>query len=759
MKARLIFLLKHLSFWLVLGVAGYWIWLDRSVIDAFEARRWDLPGRIYSSPLELYADRPIDEGACLDMLGELGYRKVGALSGPGEYTAQNGIVGIYTRGFMYTDGAEPSRQITVAFRNGRIERVAASGSSQAIGIARLEPVEIGRIHAEEFEDRILVRIDEVPEFFLNALVATEDRRFYQHIGVDALGITRAVFENLRAGAVTQGGSTLTQQLVKNLYLTHERSLRRKFNEALMALSLERKYPKREILETYLNEVFLGQDGNRAVHGFGLAAHYYFGRPLGELSVPEYALLIGIVKGPTSYNPLRNPGAARERRNTVLKILLDAGLIAADKYDAYVQAPLGTRHGEWAGTRRYAAFLDLVQRQLKRDYREADLQTAGLKIFTTLDVLAQHAAEDSTARVLAALGPRNKARATPLQAALVVTDARTAEIKALVGDRSAEVQGFNRALDARRPIGSLIKPFLYMTALADSTRFNVMTELHDEQRAWKGADGAIWAPHNFDGEEYGRIPLRDAIAKSLNLATIDLGFQIGIPRIVQTLRKLAFTGEIAPYPSLFLGAVDMSPYDVAQLYQVIANDGFRVPLRAIRAVVDPQNRPLKSYGLEIEQVLDAGTAYLTRYLMTRVVEIGTARAVANTFPNALPLAGKTGTSGDERDSWFAGFGGNNLAVVWVGRDDNKPAGLTGAAGALRVWTEMMRRIGLVPLNMDPPPAVDMRWVAADGGGLVAQDCPGAVLVPVNVDSPPLTAACTSSSNDSSTLIDRLKGIFE
>ncbi|MBI4695409.1 MAG: penicillin-binding protein 1B [Gammaproteobacteria bacterium] len=759
MKARLIFLFKHLLFWFVLGVAGYWIWLDRTVIEAFEARRWDLPARIYSSPLELYADRQIEQAACQDMLGELGYRKVSALGGPGEYTTSSGAVTIHTRGFQYTDGAEPSREITVSFRDGRINRISAPGAAEAVGIARLEPVEIGRIHAEEFEDRILVRIDEVPEFLLNALVATEDRRFYQHIGVDALGIARAIFENLRAGAVTQGGSTLTQQLVKNLYLSHERSLRRKFNEALMALSLERKYSKREILETYLNEVFLGQDGNRAVHGFGLAARFYFGRPLAELSVPEYALLIGLVKGPTSYNPLRNPDAARDRRNTVLKILLDAGMIAADRYEAYVQAPLGTRHGEWAGARPYAAFLDLVQRQLKRDYREADLQTAGLKIFTTLDVLAQHAAENATERVVATLGSRTKGRSVPLQAALVVTDARTAEIKALVGDRSPAAQGFNRALDARRPIGSLVKPFLYMTALDDGTRFNVMTQLHDEPRTWKMSDGQVWQPHNYDGEEYGPIALRDAIAKSLNLATIDLGFQIGIPRIVQTLRKLGFTGEISPYPSLFLGAVDMSPYDVAQLYQVVANDGFRVPLRAIRAVVDPQNHPLKSYGLEVEQVVGAASAFLTRYLMTRVVEVGTARSLANMFPAALPLAGKTGTSDDARDSWFAGFGGNYLAIVWIGRDDNKPAGLTGATGALRVWTEMMRKIGLAPLNMDPPPAVDMRWVAADGSGLVAQDCPGAVRVPVNVDSPPLTAACASASDDSPNLIDRLKGMFQ
>jgi penicillin-binding protein 1B len=734
----LIFYLRHLSIWCILAAIVYWAWLDHRVIAAFDQRRWDLPARIYAAPLEIYANCPLAPDQFVRTLEQLGYREVRAPTGAGQFAQDNDAFDVDTRGFTFADGTDDARSITVRFDRARVAGITDRRTGAQIGVARFEPLEIGRIHADQFEDRVLVTVAELPEWFARMLIAVEDRRFYQHIGVDWIGILRALWVNLREGGIAQGGSTLTQQLVKNMYLDRQRTLWRKLNEALMALSLERRYSKQEILETYVNEVFLGQDGNRAIHGFGLASQFYFGRPLAELSIPEAALLVGLVRGPSHYNPFKYPERALARREVVLATLRDSGLISQARFERYRSSPLAVRHGQWPSGR-YAAFLDLVRRQLKRDYRETDLQNAGLKIFTTLDIVAQAAAEASVAEVLPQLERGRPKLQGALQAAVVITDARTADIKAIVGSRDGNVGDFNRALDARRQIGSLVKPFVYMTGFAQLAEFNVLSVLHDEPRQWRGDDGKVWAPKNYDGKYRGEVHARDAIAQSLNLATIDLGFRVGVDAVRRTLARCGFEAEIPRYPALFLGAMEMSPYDVAQLYQVIANDGFRFPLRAIQAVVDKRNQPIKRYGMRVERVAAAAPSFLTRYLLTRVVELGTAQALARQFPQALPLAGKTGTSDDARDSWFVGFTGTTLAAVWIGRDDNRPAGLTGATGALRVWSRTMSQVGVAPLVMDPPPTVEWHWLTADGTGLASDTCPGAVNAPIDIEHLPRTVA--------------------
>jgi len=726
-----LFALKHLAIWCVLAFVAYWAWLDQQVIGKFQQRRWDLPARIYAAPMELYAGLRTTPDQVVDMLGVLGYRRVREPAGAGQYAHDANRIRVHTRGFTFWDGAEPPQTADIRFAGGRVGAITHAGADE-IGVLRLDPPEIGRIHATTFEDRLLLSAVELPAFFTRALIAVEDRRFEDHIGIDWLGILRAIWVNVTRGGIEQGASTLTQQLVKNLFLTRERTLTRKLKEAMMAISIERAYSKREIFETYVNEVFLGQDGNRAIHGFGLASQFYFGRPLAELGVAEQALLIGMIRGPSIFNPFKHPERALVRRNEVLLRLAVGGLLTQTQVDGLRKAPLTLREGAWRGRAHYAAFLDLLRRQLKREYREADLQTAGLKIFTTLDVRVQHAAEQAVGAGITALEKARPASRNQLQAALVVADPQSGDIKALVGDRRGTPGGFNRALDAKRQIGSLMKPFVYLTALAHPERFNVLTSLEDEPRTYTTPNGKQWTPQNYDREFHGQVPLQDALAKSLNLATLDLGFRVGIPAVTATLRKFGYAGEAPKYPSLYLGAIDMSPYEVAQVYQAIANDGFRSPLRAIRAVVDAQNTPLQRYGLKIEQVVDAPTAFLVRYLLTRVVERGTARSLAATLPDALPLAGKTGTSDDARDSWFVGFGGDLLGVAWVGRDDNKSAALTGATGALRIWTETMKVSGISPVNMEPPPNVEWHRLTADGRALAASGCPGAVTVPVNVD---------------------------
>lgn len=745
LRARLAFYLKHFLVWCILGGVVYWAWLDRKVVTAFNARKWDLPARIYANPLEIYRDLVISPTTLAEALTVLGYRRVGVPAGPGQYRVDRESVEVQTRGFTFADGVEPSRRVRIGFAGDRVVALDAVGDPAELGVIRFEPLEIGRVHAGRFEDRVLLARAELPEAFVRALTAVEDKRFFKHIGVDWAGILRALWVNVTRGEIAQGGSTLTQQLVKNLYLDQSRTLRRKLNEALMALSIERQFSKDEILETYANEVFLGQEGNRAIHGFGLASRFYFGRPLEELSTPELALLVGIVRGPSRYNPFRFPERALARRAVVIDVFVESGLISPAHAMAFKRAPLGLRQGEWRTESRYAAFLDLVQRQLKRDYQEGDLRTAGLKVFTTLDIVAQAATERAVAVGLQALVKTVPGQKGRLQAATVVTDARTADIKAMVGSFHADVGGFNRALDARRQIGSLIKPFIYLTALERLPQFNVVTPLVDEPRTWRGQDGKVWSPKNYDGKYGGVVAARDALAKSLNLATIDLGFRLGVETLRGTLKRFGVERDISRFPSLFLGALDLSPYEVSQLYQIIANDGFRIPLRAIQAVVDNRNHPIKRYGLKVERVTDPQTAFLTRYLLTRVVEIGTARRVAAEFPRQLPMAGKTGTSNDSRDSWFVGFTGDDLLTVWIGRDDNKPAGLTGASGALRVWIEAVKQMGAKPILMDPPPTVEWHWLTRDGTALTERSCGDAVFVPVNIEFlPAFTKSCGPSA---------------
>ena len=735
MLTRTLFYLKHLIIWCALLGAVYWAWLDRKVVAAFNARQWELPARIYASPIELHQGKALGRDPLVSALGILGYRQVKAPAGPGQFALARDHLDLVTRGFAFPDGAEPSRAIRIWIDPRTVKGLAAPRGQETPGVLRLEPLEIGRVHATRFEDRLLLRRAELPDMFVRTLTAVEDRRFFSHIGIDWAGILRAVWVNVLHGGIAQGGSTLTQQLVKNLYLDQRRTLRRKGVEALMALSIERRFSKDEILETYVNEVFLGQDGNRAIHGFGLAAQFYFGRPLGELSTPEIALLVGMVRGPSRYNPFRDPQRALERRGTVLDVLAESGLITHGQAEKFKQAPLGLRRGEWRSEGRYADYLDLVRRQLRRDYRESDLRTAGLKVFTGMDMIAQAALEVAVTRGITELEAQYPRHKGALQAAAITTDARTGDIKAITGSRGTQVGGFNRALDARRQIGSLVKPFIYLTAFQRLPEFNALTSLRDEPLRWTAPNGKVWAPRNYDKRYNGVVSARDALARSLNLATVDLGFRVGVEPVRQTLRLMGVEGEVTRYPALFLGALDLSPYDVTQLYQTIANDGLRIPLRAIQAVVDQNNQPVRRYGMQVERVVDAQAAFQTRYLMTQTVERGTARRLLAEFPDAQPLAGKTGTSNDGRDSWFVGMNGDDVTTVWTGRDDNQSAGLTGASGALRLWIEAIRRTGARAVSMAPPEGVEWQWLTPDGVALTEPGCPAGARVPVVIQHQP------------------------
>ncbi len=723
------FFLRHGLLWMLLAFISYWIWLDHAVGHAFAARQWAIPARIFASPVELYQGMQLEPNYLDATLRQLGYKEDPSRVSPGHYIRSKNGFKIYARGFRFPEGVEPASSFDIRLTKNTVTGLSDIDTNSPLPLARLEPIEIGSIHRDIFEDRVMLAFVDAPTLFLDILIAVEDRRFHQHIGIDPFGIARAFVSNLRSGQIDQGGSTLTQQLVKNMYLSNERSYVRKIREALMAISLERRYSKAEIVEAYMNEIFLGQDGNRAIHGFGLGARFYFGKPFADLDLAEMSTLVGMVKAPSTYNPKRHHDAAKKRRNLVLNLLLERGVIDSQTHAAASATRIVLRESGAIRTREFGAFIDLVREQLKRDYQDVDLRRTGLRIYTTLDPLVQQSAQSVTDTTLAKIETAKHIAAKSLQGAMVVINPRTAEVRALIGGRDVLFAGFNRALNARRPIGSLVKPFIYLTALERTERFNVLSTLNDKAVNLTDARGAVWSPGNYDGKSHGQVSLRTAFVKSFNLATVNLGLEVGVKSVISRLRELGLDHELEDLPSLLLGAIEMTPVEVASLYQVIANDGFRVPLRAIRSVVNAENKILTRYPPQVEQVIESSAAYLVQYLLTGVVTEGTGRAASIALADKLPLAGKTGTSNDGRDSWFAGFGGNNLSVVWVGRDDNGETGLTGASGALQLWIDLMQQVGITKFQFARPEQLSWEWVTPNGDAVVSEQCELAVRIPV------------------------------
>lgn len=694
-------------------LAAYLVYLDAQVRQRFEGNKWDLPAKVYARPLALYPGLAVSHEQLKAELQWADYRADKEALQPGSYARRGDDWLIYRRAFPFWDGAEAARQLRIELDQGRISRIWDGQGEQAF--VRLEPQYIGGIFPAHNEDRELVRLDQVPPELVAALVTTEDQSFFEHWGISLRGIARAMLANVRAGGMVQGGSTLTQQLVKNFFLTSERTLTRKVQEAFMSVLLELHYDKEAILQAYLNEVYLGQAGRRAIHGFGLAARFYFGKSARELTLAESATLVGLVKGASYYNPRRNPERAKQRRDLVLDLMADNNIISDQQRRQAQAQPLMTSSPRRAGQREYPAFLELAKQQLQRDYRLEDLQTDGLNIFTTLDPWVQHAVEQAAVEELQRLERRYPKHKDQLETAAVVTSVDGGEIRALLGSRQAEFFGFNRALNARRPMGSLVKPAVYLAALQRG-RYHWASLVSDRPVVVTGPGDQRWEPKNYDLQSHGDVTLEQALRRSLNQATARLGMTIGLEQVVDTLRKLGLSGDIPPYPSLLLGAVEASPLEVAGFYQTIASQGFHTPLRSIDAVTTSQGQTLSSYAINGEQRYDAATMQWLRYGLEQVAESGTARRLSQHFP--VPLAAKTGTSDEQRDAWFAGFDNRHLGIVWVGRDDNQPMPVAGSSGALPLWVNAFERIGVEGLQ----PASALQWypVLADGQ-LLPQGC--------------------------------------
>lgn len=702
----------------------YLIKLDRTITHKFEGKRWDIPAKVYSQPLELYQGASVDNDTMKTWLELLNYQSSKDYKRTGSFYKSGNDYFIHTRGFSYSaNDVDKDQVIKMTIANNKIAAIQSTEPNKT-GIIRLEPVSIGGIYPDSNEDRTVVSLDEVPQSLIDALIATEDRGFYEHKGVSVRGIARAVINNFSGGS-RQGGSTITQQLIKNFYLNSDRTLKRKANEAMMAVLLELHYSKDEILQTYLNEIYLGQNGKRSINGFGLASEFYFNKPLKELTLAQQALLVGMAKGPSVYNPRRHPEAAKTRRDIVLKNMLEVQKLSQEDYEAALKKPLGIADKPVEGKSQFPDFLDIVKRELNDVYYSDDLKNEGLIIISTLDPITQLAADKAIEQKLGELR-RGSSKTKNLEGALVSANPETGELVAVVGSGS-EFTGFNRAVDAKRPVGSLLKPVIYMTAL-ESGRYNLASSVDDSPVTVNLKDNEKWNPKNYDNRDHGYVPLTTALAQSYNQTAVRLGMEFGLETFARQLQRLGVKEKIPPYPSALLGSVNLSPMDMLGVYQVFATGGFRTPIHSIRTVIDDKGRILQRTGLSTQQSIPPETNFLTNYALQQVVKTGTAKR-AQSLGSDLNLAGKTGTTNDYRDAWFAGYSGNYVSVVWVGRDDNKPIGLSGGTGALPVWVDYMRRLKLTPVAMAEPEGIEWLWLENNSGKLSNESCADARYLPV------------------------------
>lgn len=714
-------------------LSGYILYLDHGIRTQFEGKRWAIPAHVYANPVELYAGHTISAAKFEGLLQQLHYRKDAKLAFDGSYFHTANQFLVRTRDFTFWDSQQQGLLMRVMFGDAGIIAITDVKKAEDIPLVRMDPVQIGSFYPKIKEDRVLIKLNDAPDALIKGLLASEDREFYQHFGLSMRGIVRAIWSNVKAGGMVQGGSTITQQLAKNFYLSSERSLKRKLKEALMALILEFRYSKNEILEAYLNEIYLGQNGASAVHGFGLASEFYFGNSLKDLPLEQVASLIALVRGPSDYDPRRYPERAKQRRDLVLDEMVKEGYLDAKVAEEAKAKSLNVIPRSRQIGNRYPGFLELVKRRLKEEYREDDLTSDGLKIFTTLDTQLQETLEKTVAKKLAQLEKLPKAN--HLQTAVVVTRRDSGEIVALASGRENSASGFNRALDAVRPIGSLMKPVVYLTALENPDKYTITTPINDTAVTIRAQNGSEWTPKNYDHKEHGRVPLHTALAKSYNLATVKIGMDVGIVKTAKTLKNMGVNKEVDMYPSLLLGATALTPIDVAQIYQTLAADGFTTPIKAIQAVVAANGEHLQSYPINVKQAVDPAATYIVNTILQEVMHEGTGKAAYDVFPKDYGLVGKTGTTNDAKDSWFAGFTGDYLAVVWVGRDDNKPIGLTGAAGALPVWVSLMQQISNQPVILSPPDNIISVSVDRYSGLLANKNCTSAKTYPYIQGSEP------------------------
>lgn len=723
-------------FWLLLKlfivfvvlIAIYGVYLDQKIRSRIDGKVWQLPAAVYGRMVNLEPDMSISKNEMVKLLQATQYRQVTKMTRPGEFTVQAKSIEMIRRPFDFPDSKEGQVRARLTFDGDRLETIENMDNNRQFGFFRLDPRLITMLSSANGEQRLFVARNGFPDLLVDTLLATEDRHFYEHDGISLYSIGRAVLANLTAGRTVQGASTLTQQLVKNLFLSSERSYWRKANEAYMAVLMDARYSKDRILELYMNEVYLGQSGDNEIRGFPLASLYYFGRPVEELSLDQQALLVGMVKGASIYNPWRNPKLALERRNLVLRLLQQQQVIDQELYDMLSARPLGVQPRGGVISPQ-PAFMQMVRQELQSKLGDKVKDLSGVKIFTTFDSVAQDAAEKAAVEGIPVLKKQRKL--SDLETAMVVVDRNTGEVRAMVGGAEPQFAGYNRAMQARRSIGSLAKPATYLTALSQPNQYRLNTWIADAPISLRQPNGQVWSPQNDDRQFSGQVMLVDALTRSMNVPTVNLGMALGLPAITDTWQKLGVPkDQLHPVPAMILGALNLTPIEVAQAFQTIASGGNRAPLSALRSVIAEDGSVLYQSFPQAERAVPAQAAYMTLWTMQQVVQRGTGRQLGAKYPG-LHLAGKTGTTNNNVDTWFAGIDGREVVITWVGRDNNQPTKLYGASGAMSIYQRYLANQSPVPLNLvAPEDIVDMG--VDDAGNFI---CGGGVrMLPVWTTNP-------------------------
>ncbi|MCS2160708.1 bifunctional glycosyl transferase/transpeptidase [Scandinavium sp. H11S7] len=728
---------KYGWFWLLvkLGIvfavlmAIYGVYLDQKIRARIDGKVWQLPAAVYGRMVNLEPDMPVSKNEMVRLLTATQYRQVTAMTRPGEFTVQSNSIEMIRRPFDFPDSKEGQVRARLTFDGDHLDSITNMDNNRQFGFFRLDPRLITMMSSPNGEQRLFVPRSGFPDLLIDTLIATEDRHFYEHDGISFYSMGRAVLANLTAGRTVQGASTLTQQLVKNLFLSSERSYWRKANEAYMALIMDARYSKDRILELYMNEVYLGQSGDNEIRGFPLASLYYFGRPVEELSLDQQALLVGMVKGASIYNPWRNPKLALERRNLVLRLLQQQKVIDQELYDMLSARPLGVQPRGGVISPQ-PAFMQMVRQELQAKLGDKVKDLSGVKIFTTFDSVAQDAAEKAATEGIPILKKQRKL--SDLETAMVIVDRMTGEVRAMVGGAEPQYAGYNRAMQARRSIGSLAKPATYLTALSQANTYRLNTWIADAPVTIHLSNGQTWSPQNDDKRFSGQVMLVDALTRSMNVPTVNLGMALGLPAITDTWQKLGVPkDQLSAVPAMILGALNLTPIEVAQAFQTISSGGNRATLSALRSVIAEDGTVLYQSYPQAERAVPAQAAYMTLWTMQQVVQRGTGRQLGAKYPN-LHLAGKTGTTNNNVDTWFAGVDGREVVITWVGRDNNQPTKLYGASGAMSIYQRYLSNESPIPLDLTPPE--DIVNMSVDDNGNFICDGAGMRQLPVWTTNP-------------------------
>ncbi|WWP00974.1 MAG: penicillin-binding protein 1B [Candidatus Dasytiphilus stammeri] len=692
---------------IIFGIYG--VKLDIKIRHKINDKIWQSPALVYSRIINLTKNISNQENI-VNLLVDNQYRKVFKIELPGEFLIKNNSIEIFRRSFRFPDNWEKAIHACLTFQNGILKSIRNIENGHYLATIRIDPILINMWKSSYGEQHFFISRKNFPDLLVDILLATEDSSFYYNSGISISAMGRAFIANLRAGKTLQGGSTITQQLVRNLFLNNKRTLWRKLNEIYMALIISARYSKDRILELYLNNVYFGQKNGEQIHGFPLASIYYFGRPINELTLEQQALLVGMVKGASLYNPWHQSKLALERRNIVLRILLKKHLIDHNLYEKLVKIPINIKY-ETDFITAPPAFMEQLNLELKSKLKNKIHNFSGLKIFTTLDPSSELSAEQAIKEGIPFL--RKKYKLPDLQTALVVVDHFSGEIRTIIGGASTQFAGYNRALYARRSIGSLVKPAIYLTALSYPDIYRLNTWINDKPIELEISSKQIWKPHNNDYSIGNRVMLLDGLVHSLNIPTVNLGLSIGINRVTEMLIHLGVPKDkLTKVPSLLLGAINLTPIEVTQIYQTIANNGRRSTLTTIRYVVNERDTILYHNVPKYERVVSIQANYLTLYAMQQIVMRGTASVLGKEFINDN-LAAKTGTTNDLRDSWFAGIDGKEVVVVWIGRDHNESTKLYGATGALTLYSRYLKIRTALPLRLFPPDEISMINITLKG----------------------------------------------